>query len=88
MTGTLAATESWHYAAWVAVDLRLLIFVIVIAALAAVGVCALFVRGRRVIEYAATFIVSFTLAALICLLLFNEVADYPVFVVESVFQFP
>ena len=61
---------------------------LLIAALAAGGLCALFVRGRKLVEYAAAFIVSFVLTFVVCLLVFNELAHYPVFVVESMFPFP
>lgn len=81
-------SSSWHYAAWLAIDLRLLVVVAVIALLTAVGLCALFVRGRKMVDYAAAFIVSFTVAFALSLWLFNGVADYPVFAVKSLFAFP
>lgn len=83
-----AASSGWHYAAWVAVDLRLLIFILLIAALTGAGVAALVVKRRRVWDYAAVFITTFAVTLLVCLLIFNEIAQYPVFVIESFFQFP
>ncbi len=88
----LAAPESarnlWHYAAWVALDLRLLLFIALISLLTAAGVSALFARGRKRIEVAALFIVSFTISLTLCVVVFNAIAHYPVFVIESFFPFP
>lgn len=89
LAGALAATSSgWRYAAWVAVDVRLLIFVVLVSALTAAGVAALVVRQRRVWDYAAVFVVSFVLTLGLSLLIFNGLAQYPVFVIESFFPFP
>ena len=81
-------SDGWHYAAWVSFDLRLFLLVVLIALLTAGGLCALLVRGRKLVEFVAAFIVSFTLTFLIVLVIFNEIAHYPVFVVESMFPFP
>lgn len=78
----------WHYAAWVALDLRLLLFIGLISLLTAAGISALFARGRSHIEVAALFIVSFTVSLTLCVVVFNAIAHYPVFVVESFFPFP
>src|SRR5690606_37540620 len=60
LTLALGASDSgWHYAAWVSVDLRLLVFVILIAALAAAGVSAILVRGRHVRDHLAVFVLAF-----------------------------
>ena len=53
-------TSSWHYAAWVSFDLRLFIFILLIAALTGAGVTALVVKRRRWVDFAAVFIVTFT----------------------------
>ncbi len=86
----IASSEgsSWHYAAWVAIDLRLFIFILLIAILTGAGVTALVVKRRRWVDIAAMFIVSFIVTFALFLLIFNEIAQYPVFVVESFFQFP
>lgn len=78
----------WRYAAWVAFDLRLLLFLILIAALGAMGIAAMFVRHDRLSEHLATFIVSFAVLFIVLVLVFNTIAHYPVFVVESFFPFP
>ncbi len=85
----LGAQEAgWHYAAWVAIDVRLFVFLALISLLTAAGIAALVVKRKTFWDYASVFIVSFTGTLLLCLLIFNEVAQYPVFVVETVFAFP
>lgn len=80
--------SSWHYAAWVAIDLRLLIFIVLISALTAIGICAFFVRYRSRIELAAAFLLAFVASFFVLVLIFNQIAHYPVFVIESMFPFP
>ena len=82
------ADHSWHYAAWVSLDLRLLIFVVLIAALTAAGFAAIVVRTRKLKDYLSIGVIAFAVAFAICLLVFNEIAHHPVFVVEAVFPFP
>ncbi len=82
------ADHSWHYAAWVSVDVRLLVFVILIAALTAAGVSAIIVKSRHLRDYLAIFVIAFALAFAVALLVFNEIAHHPVFVVEAFFPFP
>ena len=90
MSLTLAAVvdHSWHYAGWVALDLRLLLFLVSLAGVGSVGVCLVLVKPWRWMQALATFIVS-SVALLVCLVvLFNGIAGYPVFVIERFFQFP
>ena len=82
------ATTNWHYGAWVALDLRLLIFVVLISILAAVGITLLSAKRRNWVEYAALAIVSFTGTFLVFVLILNAIADYPVFAIRSFFPFP
>ena len=84
----LAEENGWRYAAWVAVDLRLLLFVVLFAALASVGVSAMLVRSGRFRDMVAVFIIGFTLILAAALLIFNEVAHHPVLLVEAAFPFP
>lgn len=81
-------SEGWQYAAWVAVDLRLLLFLMFVSLLAAIGVCLILVRTRDWSKVIATFIVSFTLALGALITVFNVIAHYPVFQVQSFFPFP
>ncbi len=78
----------WHYAAWVALDVRLLCFLVLIATLGALGITAMFLRHDRLSEHVATFIVTFTALFIVLVVIFNAVAHYPVFVVERFFPFP
>src|SRR5690606_38872494 len=83
-----AEPEGWHYAAWVAIDVRLLVLVLLVSLLTAAGICALAVRTTRKVELAAAFLLCFSATFVVSLLIFNEIAHYPVFVVESLFAFP
>jgi len=82
------SSHGWHYAAWVSVDLRLLVFVVLIAALASGGVSAILVKSRQWRDYVSVYIIAFAVVFAIALLIFNEIAHYPVFVVEAFFPFP
>ncbi len=85
---TPLVAAGWTYAAWVAVDLRLLLFLALIALLGATGVCILFVRRRRPLDVASAFFLGFIGIFATLLVIFNSIAHYPVFRVESFFPFP
>lgn len=87
-TSQAAADASWHYAGWIAVDVRLLGFLALLAVLGSTGVCLIVVRRRNLLHTAAVFIVSFTLLFVALVTVFNTLAHYPVFVVEAFFPFP
>ena len=87
MTALLADT-GWRYAAWIAVDLRLLLFVVLFAALTSIGAAALIVRSGKLRDMLAVFVLSFVVVLTAALLVFNEVAQHPVLVVEAAFPFP
>jgi hypothetical protein len=80
--------DGWQYAAWVAVDLRLLLFLMFVALLGALGVCLILVRQRDLTRLLATFIVAYTAALGLLVVVFNVIAHYPVFQVQSFFPFP
>lgn len=92
MSGAVAALAAsgmeWRYAAWVALDLRLLLFLVLISALGALAICAIVLRERRWAEIAAVFALGFLGLFVGLVLVFNAIANYPVFVVESFFPFP
>ena len=81
-------SEGWQYAAWVAVDLRLLLFLMFISLLSSFGVCLILVRKRDLVRVAATFIVAYTISLSALLIIFNSIAHYPVFEIQSFFPFP
>ena len=83
-----ADPTAWLYAAWVAVDLRLLMFLALISVLTALGSTVLLVRRRDPILWTASFIVGFTISLGLLIAVFNTIAAYPVFVVQSFFPFP
>lgn len=78
--------EGWLYAAWVAVDLRLLLFVVLISLLGATGTTLLFARRRDPLQTTATFLVAFTVLFAVLVLVFNTLASYPVFSIQSFFE--
>lgn len=82
------AASSWHYGAWVAIDVRLFVFVMLVSVLAATGITLWVAKRRHWIEVSATFIVSFTLTFVAFLSLLNGLSDYPVFAIRSMFPFP
>lgn len=87
-TSVAGEMEGWHYAAWIAFDFRLLVMLALVSLLGASGCCVILVRQRDWMQLAACFIVSY-LVTLSCLItVFNTLAQYPVFVVRSVFPFP
>ncbi|MFO0746504.1 MAG: hypothetical protein U1F43_12640 [Myxococcota bacterium] len=85
---SILGDDGWRYAAWVALDLRLLLFVLSIAGLAAAGVAALVVKNGRRRDFGAVFVLVLMLTLPLTIFLFNEVAQHPVFVVEAFFPFP
>jgi hypothetical protein len=76
------------YAGWIVLDLRLLVFVLLISLFLTVSIITLFVRGRRWHEYVTIFVAVYTLAFAVILVVFNVIARYPVFRVEALFPFP
>lgn len=84
---TFLADDTWRYAAWIALDLRLLVFVTLIAALSAAGVSALVVKSNRRKDLGAVFVLALVVTFPLTIFLFNEVAHHPVFVVEAFFPF-
>tara|TARA_B100000530_G_scaffold250635_1_gene164883 strand:- start:282 stop:554 length:273 start_codon:yes stop_codon:yes gene_type:complete len=87
-TAATALDHSWHYAGWVVLDLRLLIFLVILACVGSIGVCLVLVKPWRWIVAAATFIVSTTVLLTALVIIFNGIAGYPVFVIERFFTFP
>ena len=81
-------SDGWHYAAWIAVDLRLLFFLMFVALLSAVGVCLILVRDRDITRLLATFFLAYLAALSLLVMTFNLIAHYPVFQVQSFFPFP
>ena len=64
------------------------IFVLLISIFMTMGVVALFFRGKRWHEYVTAYLSIFTLVFVLTVVIFNQVANYPVFLIEDVFQFP
>lgn len=78
----------YHYAAWVVLDLRLLIFVLLIGLFLTSGLLAVLYRGRRWQDYVSMGTGVYILVLTTLIIVFNLVARYPIFRVESFFQFP
>jgi hypothetical protein len=77
-----------RYAGWFAVDIRLLIFVVLISAFMALGVVALTMRGKRWYEYLSAYVGIFVALLTMTVVVFNQLASYPVFVIKEFFPFP
>lgn len=84
----LAADEGWHYAAWISIDVRLVLFATLLAALTAAGVSSLLVRSPRLRDYLSVWLLTFVALFAVTVFFMNEVAQHPVFVVEALFPFP
>jgi hypothetical protein len=82
------ADEGWHYAAWVAIDLRLVLFAALLAALTSAGITALVVRSAKKRDYLSLWLLSFVGLFVLTVFFMNEIARHPVFVVEALFPFP
>jgi hypothetical protein len=80
--------NSDQYAGWFVVDLRLLIFVVLISLFITLGIIALTLKGKRWYEYAIAFSSLFMVLLLVTILIFNHAADYPVLLIEEIFPFP
>lgn len=84
----LEPTTSWHYAAWVSIDLRMLAFSCILAALLAAVVTSLVLRSERRLDYLALWLLVFLGMLALTLTAMNLLSAHPVFVVESFFPFP
>jgi|GEM_PF-1263532 len=84
----IAESESWHYAAWIAIDFRLVLFATLLAGLSAAGIASLLVRSQRLRDYLSVWLLSFVALFIVTVFFMNEVAQHPVFVVEALFPFP
>lgn len=80
--------ESFRYAGWFTVDLRLLGTLLVFSTALAVLILALRFQGRRWDEHVVGFFAVFGLALVGSVLLTNLVGAFPAFRIESVFPVP
>ena len=83
-----ALDHTWHYAGWVSVDLRLLLFLMMLSVVGSLGITAIVARDRSRAEIGATWLLFFVALLTLLVLLFNHIAAYPVFAVEAFFPFP
>lgn len=81
-------SEGWRYAGWIAIDVRLVLFVGAVSVLIAVGAAALWVRSGRWRELLAAFFLAFIASFIGLAAIFNSLASHPVVVVERLFPFP
>lgn len=80
--------DSFRYAGWFTVDLRMLATLLAFSVAAAVLVLALHFKGRRWDEYLVGFMAVFMLAFAGSLTLTNALAIYPALRIETVFPVP
>ncbi len=86
--GTTDSAPTWHYAAWVALDLRLLLFSVLFAGLVSAALTATLVKSERRLDYLAAWVVIFFAMLVATVAVMNLVSAHPVFTVESFFPFP
>ncbi|MSP93136.1 MAG: hypothetical protein EXR79_15270 [Myxococcales bacterium] len=82
------ADDTFHYAGWFTLDVRLLATIVVFSAAVAALAVALRMQGRRWDEHVVAFAAVFLLAFLVSAALTNVVAAYPVLQIETVFSVP
>ncbi len=80
--------DSYRYAGWFTVDLRMFATLVVFSSAAAVLVLALHFKGRRWDEYVVGFVAVFTLALLGSALLTNVLGVFPALRLETLFPVP
>ena len=84
----MSGQNPYGYAGWFVLDVRLLVFVLVISFLLTTGTLALFFRGKRWHEYLSVGFGFYVTLVGLLIVVFNWVVDYPVFRIESFFSFP
>lgn len=80
--------DSFRYAGWFTVDLRMLATLVVFSAAAAVLILALHFKGRRWDEYVVGFLAVFALALGGSVLLTNVLGVFPALRLETLFPVP
>lgn len=76
------------YGGFFVVDLRLLLWLVMLCLLVAAGGVLVWQRGRAYRQLIPVFLGAFGLLFLIGLVVLHWVAGYPVFVIRSFFQLP
>jgi uncharacterized membrane protein YoaK (UPF0700 family) len=80
--------KEYHYAGWIVFDLKLLVFITVLCLLLSVAVISIFFRERKWHEHLTFFFAVFIIAFAVSVVIFNTLAHYPVFRIETIFPFP
>ena len=78
----------YTYAGWFVIDIRLMIFVVLISLFTALGIMALMFKGKHWHEYVTFFLSVFFAVLFISIGAFNALASYPVFSIEEFFPLP
>ena len=76
------------YAGWFVLDLRLLIFVLILSALVSIGTASLLSRDRSRRYFIRAGWVLFGLSLFLNIFMLSVFFDYPVFRIESFFSIP
>ena len=79
---------SYGYAGWFVLDLRLLIFVLILSALVSIGTASLLCRDRPRGYFVRAGWVLFGLSLFLNIFMLSVFFDYPVFRIESFFSIP
>lgn len=80
--------ESFRYAGWFTLDLRVLVTLVVFSAALAVLVLALRFRGRRWHDYVVGFFALFGIAFVVTLTATNLLLTRPALRIETIFPAP
>jgi membrane protein YdbS with pleckstrin-like domain len=80
--------QSFRFAGWFTLDIRLLAALFALCAALAVLVLAVWFKGRRWDEYVVGFVAVFTFAMVATLLLTNLVGGFPAVRIETLFPVP
>jgi len=84
----MSGSYPYGFAGWFVVDIRLLIFTVVVSLLVTVGTMSMISKGRKRKELLKTGVFFFVASVVFNILILNTVFDYPVFRIESFFPFP
>lgn len=84
----MSGSYPYGFAGWFVVDIRLLVFTVVVSLLVTVGTMSMLSRGKKRNELLKTGGLFFIASVVFNVLILNTVFDYPVFRIESFFPFP
>ncbi len=76
------------YAGWIVLDLRMIIFILLISLFLTTSIVTMFVRNRAWHEYMTIFVALYSLAVVLQVVVLNVLLSQPVLRIEALFPFP